>query len=129
MLTGWLLPNYTEYEENYGFGVTSVKLVVISMWRPANYSSTGIQSDERAVEAVVEDVHQVLMAKAALLSSIEMSELQEEEKKNEELLEAGRSCHVVTVHKATDIGGGQVMALAGMNKSQVRGCWTRSSIT
>ena len=32
------------------------------MWRPANYSSTGIQSDERAVEAVVEDVHQVLMA-------------------------------------------------------------------
>ena len=53
------------------------------MWRPANYSSTGIQSDERAVEAVVEDVHQVLMAKAALLSSIEMSELQEEENKNE----------------------------------------------
>ena len=46
---------------------------------------------------MVRDIHQVLMVKVAFLSSIEMPELQEEEKKNEELLEAGRSCHVATV--------------------------------
>lgn len=47
------------------------------------------------------------MVKVALLSSIEMPEPQEEEKKNEELLEASRLCYVATAHRATYISSGQ----------------------